>query len=126
MNVQLINSALILLYVALNASGGLMIKTVINQKGEIPLGSAKQSIMYFLHLFANPIVLLSLVFIFGSALAWMATLSRLNISVAYPIAVALNFLVVLAVAILSFKEPFTIKQVIAVLMIIGSIVLLYK
>ena len=126
MNTTLINFSLILLYVLLNASGALMIKNIINSKGAIPLHSFKQSFLYFFELFLNPIVIVSLCFIFGSALAWMAALSRLNIAVAYPIAIALNFIVVLGVAILSFKEPFTLKQGLAVCLILASIVLLYK
>lgn len=99
-----ISFGLILGYVVLNSSGALVIKQKINEMGEVRLSSFWFFINYFIELLKSPVVIIGLLFIFLAAFSWMTALSRLDISIAYPVAVGFNFLVVVGFGILFFEN----------------------
>ncbi|ROS00113.1 Small Multidrug Resistance (SMR) protein [Sinobacterium caligoides] len=113
-------------YVLLNAYGALVIKYKINQLGAVSFESMEQSLQYFLRLFTSPLILTGLLAIFVSAIAWMAALSRLDLSSAYPVAVGLNFVLVISVAFLSFREPVSALKLVAISLILFGVFLLYR
>ena len=53
-------------------------------------------------------------------------LSRMELSVAYPVATALSFLFLIPFSILFLSEAFTVSKLIAVGLIVVSVWLLYK
>jgi len=126
MNRMLFNGLLVLTYVLLNSYGALIIKHEINKKGKIDISSIKSGTVFFLELFRSPFVLSGFIAIFASAFVWMAALSRMDISLAYPAAVGLNFLVVVGIAILFFGEPLQVNKIIGILLILASIYFLSK
>lgn len=117
---------MVLIYVFLNACGAIIIKYKVNQLGKIDIGSMKNAIRYFSILFSSPLVLSGFLAIFGSAIAWIAALSRLEISAAYPVAVGLNFFFVVLVAILFFGESFNVSRILGIILIFISIYLLSR
>lgn len=117
---------MVLIYVFLNACGAIIIKYKVNQLGKIDIGSMKNAIRYFSILFSSPLVLSGFLAIFGSAIAWIAALSRLEISAAYPVAVGLNFFFVVLVAILFFGESFNVSKILGIILIFISIYLLSR
>ena len=121
---MLLNIVLILAYVAFNSLGAILVKRQLNIMGPADLQSFKSIVLYFFHLFSSPLVMLGLVSTFGSAIVWMIALSRLNISVAYPIAVGLNFFVVISFGILFFRETLHLKQFLGIALIFLSIFLI--
>ena len=123
---MLFNGLLVLTYVLLNSYGALIIKHEINKKGKIDISSIKSGTVFFLELFRSPFVLSGFIAIFASAFVWMAALSRMDISLAYPAAVGLNFLVVVGIAILFFGEPLQVNKIIGILLILASIYFLSK
>ena len=93
---------LIVFGVLLASSGQLLLKLGMMKVGRISsLASAPSMILTAL---MNPIVLAGLA-IFGiSALSWLIVLSRVRLSVAYPM-VSLGYIFVLFLSWLIFKEP---------------------
>lgn len=123
-NVDYFAILLIFFNVLFNAIGALAIKYQVNKLGEINLSSLRASGTYFLKLLSSIVVLTGLVAVVIAAGLWMLALSRLNLSIAYPIATGLNFIVVVSAAILFFKESLAPKKVLALFLSLCSIFLL--
>lgn len=113
-------------YVILNAFGALAIKHKINQLGPVSTETFGGTIVYFVRLFMSPTVLIAFGAIFVSAIAWMIALSRLEISTAYPVAVGLNFLVVVGFSLAFFGESMSLQKMLAIALLFVSIYLLTR
>ena len=85
----------------------------------IPDGVWPKVVTLFTVLF-DPFVFTGLVATFVSGLCWMATMSKLEISYAYPFT-ALGFVLVLVFSHLFFGESFNLMKLGGVLLIIGGI-----
>ena len=94
--------------------------------GKVHLNSLDVIIRYFFELVKSPLVISGFSAILFSAFAWMLALSRLEISIAYPLAVGLNFLVVISVGIFLFGEILNISKIIGILLVFLSIYFLAK
>lgn len=124
MNKFFLSWGMVIGYVVLNSFGALIIKYKINAIGEVQLGSLKSIINYFIELLKSPLIICGILSIFISAFFWMTALSRLQISLAYPVAVGLNFFVVVTVALIFFGEQLSVGKVIGIVLIFISIFLL--
>jgi multidrug transporter EmrE-like cation transporter len=123
---MIVNGLLVLMYAVLNSYGALIIKHEINKIEKIDLNSVGSIIEFFVKLAKSPAVITGFVAIFISALAWMAALSRMDVSLAYPAAVGLNFLIVTFVAISLFGEQININKILGILLVFASIYFLSK
>lgn len=126
MNKFLLSWGMVIGYVVLNSFGALIIKYKINAIGEVQLGSLKSFVNYFMELLKSPLIICGILSIFISAFVWMTALSRLQISLAYPVAVGLNFFVVVTVALIFLKEQLSVEKVIGIVLIFVSIYLLTR
>jgi multidrug transporter EmrE-like cation transporter len=126
MNKFLLSWGMVIGYVVLNSFGALIIKYKINAIGEVQLGSLKSFVNYFMVLLKSPLIICGILSIFISAFVWMTALSRLQISLAYPVAVGLNFFVVVTVALIFLKEQLSVEKVIGIVLIFISIYLLTR
>ncbi len=114
---NMVNWLMVLGYVILNSFGALAIKSTLNKLGEIKLVSIKSIFFYFVELFKSPLGLIGFFAIFLSAFTWMAALSRMEISLAYPAAVALNFMVVVILGLILFGETFTLTKIVGIILV---------
>ena len=112
--------------VILNSFGALAIKYKINQFGPVEFTPLSKLFSYFLTLLSSPLIIAGVFSIFGSAFLWMIALSRMDISLAYPVSVGLNFLIVISLGVILYSEPLNSSKIIAIGLILFSIVLLYK
>jgi drug/metabolite transporter (DMT)-like permease len=64
-------------------AGQLVLKYAITDHGEIPKGLGA-GVGFIAHALLDPLVLLSLFLAFGASLMWIAAVSRLSLSTAYP------------------------------------------
>ena len=126
MNKFLMSWGMVIGYVVLNSFGALIIKYKINAIGEVQLGSLKSIVNYFIELLKSPLIICGILSIFISAFVWMTALSRLQISLAYPVAVGLNFFIVVTVALVFLKEQLSVEKVIGIVLIFVSIYLLTR
>ena len=124
MNNQLASSiALILLSVTAGVAGQTAIKLGVSKPGVAETATGVFAIVsLILH---SPLVILGLVFYAVGALAWIAVLSRLDLSVAYPF-LALNFVLVTLVARFFLGESVPPLRWLGILVIIGGILLVAK
>jgi multidrug transporter EmrE-like cation transporter len=126
MNNIILSWGMVITYVVLNSFGALIIKEKINRIGAADFSTFAGFCKYFLTVFTSPIIIFSFVLIFVSAVAWIAALSRMDITIAYPVATSLNFLIVIFVAILILGEPLTLIKGIGITLMLISIFLMTK
>ena len=123
---NIITWLMVLGYVILNSFGALAIKSSLNKLGEIKLESIKSTFFYFIELFKSPLAVIGFFAIFISAFAWMAALSRIEISIAYPAAVALNFMVVVIIGLLLFGETLTLTKIMGIILVFMGVFFLSR
>lgn len=77
----------------------------------------------YLHAFSSPLVWLGLVLYGASAVLWLWVLSRLDVSLAYPL-VSLGFVVTMGLGVLWLGEPFSWLRVAGCTLIVVGVSLL--
>ena len=112
---------MVLAYVLLNAFGAILIKHKLTQTGAVSFETLGTTVRYLVHLFLSPQIILAFTAIFGSALAWIIALSRMELSIAYPVAVSLNFLLVVGASFIFYGEPFTLSKLAGLLLAVSSV-----
>jgi multidrug transporter EmrE-like cation transporter len=113
--------AFVAVTVAFTVYGQLIIKWQARKAGEFPDGTSER-FTYLGHFLANPWVISSLLGAVIAAFAWIAALSKLDLSTAYPF-VAASFALVLVLSAIIFDERLTVPKIIgAMLIVIGLIV----
>ena len=122
----IVNILMILGYVLLNSFGAIAIKHGLTRLGAVQLNSFKSMALYFIELFKSPLTIFGFSSIFLSAFVWMTALSRMEISIAYPIAISLNFLIVVIFGLTLYHEPLTVSKVIGLFFVFVSIFFLAK
>ena len=124
MNSQLASSlGLILLSTIAGVAGQTALKLGVSKPGVAETATGLLSIIsLILH---SPLVLLGLFFYGIGALLWIAVLSRLDLSVAYPF-LALNFVLVTVVSRVFLGETVPPLRWLGILVIIGGIMLVAK
>jgi multidrug transporter EmrE-like cation transporter len=113
--------AFVALTVGLTVYGQLIIKWQAKKAGPFPDG-ARDRLDYLGHFLINPWVISSLAGAVVAAFAWIAALSRLDLSTAYPF-VAASFALVLILSAIVFDERLTVPKIVgAVLILLGLII----
>lgn len=106
--------------IALTVYGQLVLKWQVGLRPY--LAQAPYTISNIVMLLANLWVISAFVAAFGASLCWMAAISRMPISKAYPF-MALNFVLVLLFATTIFHETLDIYKVVGTLTIVIGVVL---
>jgi multidrug transporter EmrE-like cation transporter len=102
--------------------GQLLIKWQAMQAGNLPASwGARASFM--MHLLLNPWIILGLVSAVIAACAWMLAMTRLPISIAYPM-MSLTYPLVIAASWLMLGETLSLWRVLGVAFILAGIALL--
>jgi drug/metabolite transporter (DMT)-like permease len=106
--------------IILTVYGQLIVKWQVDNAGSFP-ETASGKLHFLLKLLLNPWVISVFAGAAIAALAWMAALTRFELSRAYPF-VALSFVLVLGLSALLFGEALTAPKVIGVLLIFVGLV----
>jgi multidrug transporter EmrE-like cation transporter len=108
---------LILISVFLNAVGQLVFKAAMNSLGPLEI-----SLDHMLKMATNPLLLLGLVIYAGSTFLWLISLSKADLSFAYPFLSLTYFVVLLGGAVL-FAEQITLTRVVGfVVVVVGLLI----
>lgn len=111
---------LVSLVLGLVTFGQLVIKHGTAQLGPMPVHSAKGIVLYAVHAFMNPWIVSGFAAAFLSAIAWMAAVSKFEMSSTYPF-LSLNFIIVPLLSILLFGEAFNWAKVAGCLLIVVGV-----
>jgi len=110
----------VFLTVFLTVFGQVIIKWKVLEAGAFPV-DAYGKLLFLGKLLLNPWIVLALAAAFGAALSWMAAMTRLELSHAYPF-VSLSFVLVLIFSALLFNEPVTAPKIVGLLLICAGII----
>ena len=119
---------LLLVGIGLSVTGELLLKQGMNrfreQFGVLDLSLATL-IPTLVRVFTQPAVLLGFIFVFGASIFWLAVLSRVHLSFAYPL-LAFGYVVTALLARLLFNEPISATRWTGILVICLGVVLVAR
>ena len=110
----------ILVTVFLTVCGQLLIKWRMSAKGELPGGSFEK-IQFLIGNLLDTWIILGFMAAFIAALAWMAALTKMELSHAYPF-MSITFPVVVILSGVFFNEPITIYKYIGLGLIVAGVI----
>ena len=114
----------ILISVVTSTVGQLLLKQGMNNMGSITL-SADQFLSTTWKMATNPYVFIGLVIYLAGTIFWLAALSRVDLSYAYPFA-SLSYVVMLVASWMMFDEKITISRLIGTVVIGIGVLLIYR
>jgi len=117
---------MLIVSVLFNALGVFIIKLKLNEYGAIPTETLKSILIAFWTLAKSPLVVFGLVLFFLSPFLFTIALSRMEITIAYPVQIALNFLILILLAVLFLNEQLTFQKSFGMLLIFVGIYFLNK
>jgi multidrug transporter EmrE-like cation transporter len=106
---------LLLIAISMSTTGELMLKTGMNRVGVLHL-TVDQFIPTLIRAFTNPFVLVGFALIFGGSIFWLAVISRVELSWAYPM-LSLGYVLVVLLSWLFLNESVTPLRLIGVAII---------
>jgi len=107
--------------IAFTVFGQMILKWRIVQFGSLPTGSLDK-FKFLISLLFDPAIFSGFAAAFLASLAWMAAMTKFDLSHAYPF-MSLNFVVVLLLSGWILSEPMSIQKTIGVgLIVIGTVV----
>ena len=107
--------------IVLTVYGQIVVKWQVLRHGALPANLHGKG-EFFVHLLINPWVISVMAAAFLAALSWMAAMTRLPLSRAYPF-VGLSFVLVLVFSAVFFDESLTAGKVVGIgLIVVGLVV----
>lgn len=101
--------------------GQLILKARVVEHGPLPADPVSK-VKFLFSLFLDPYILSGIAAAFLASLAWMAAMTKFDLSHAYPF-MSLNFAIVLVFSVLFLSEPLTVAKTLGIgLIIIGTVV----
>ena len=115
---------MVLIYVLLNSCGGLLIKMQVQGVGPCDTSAPKSILVYFIKILSQFKSWIGLCSVSLATCAWILALSQLELSKAYPVAIGLNLIVIVAVSIVQFQEVLNFSKIAGIiLMFLGTLFL---
>ena len=107
--------------IALTVFGQVILKWRMDQLGPLPAGLGG-GLRHLFGVLLDPVVVSSFASAFLAGLAWMAALTRFELSYAYPF-MSLSFVLVLVISVMFLGETLTLNKVLGVVLIgVGTVV----
>jgi multidrug transporter EmrE-like cation transporter len=103
----------------------LVIKIRLNVLGAIQFDSFINVIKYCVKVISTPLTFFATLFLFLSPVVYAFALSRINLSIAYPIIIAFSSIFLLVFSVTILNETLTTKHMIGVLFILIGIFIIY-
>lgn len=104
--------------------GQLVLKWRMNLKGQLPDGLTDK-VTFMTQLFLDPWLLSGFASAFIASLFWMASMTKFELSFAYPF-MSLSFLLVFFFSIVLFGEPFSWGKLIGLALVVGGLIVSVK
>ena len=114
----------IFLTVIFTVYGQLVLKWQVIGAGDFPVGSWDK-VMFLGRLLLNPWIISGFFAAFLASLTWIAAMTKLELSHAYPF-MSLAFVLVLILSTIFFHEQVTLTKIAGTLIIIGGLVVLTR
>jgi multidrug transporter EmrE-like cation transporter len=109
----------VLLTILLTVYGQLVIKWQVLRAGPFP-ESGTEKLMFLLQLLANPWVISAFIAALVASVSWMAAMTRLPLSHAYPF-MSLGFVLILIFSAVLFGEPLTLPKIAGITLVFAGL-----
>ena len=119
-----IGHAYILLTLALTVYGQLVLKWQMGSVGQMPAGGLEK-LQFLLLQFLNPWILTGFLSAFAASLAWMAAMTRFELTYAYPF-MSLAFIIVMVFSISFLGESFSIQKALGTVLVVAGLVVVAR
>jgi drug/metabolite transporter (DMT)-like permease len=116
---------LILITVALGASGELLFKSGVGQVTNLDFSSLQGVISSVLAILSNPVILAGFICYGIGAICWIFVLSRLDLSYAYPM-YALMYAIIPIAAMVFLKEHIPAGRWVGIALIVIGVIVVFK
>jgi len=117
---------MLIVSVVFNALGVFIIKLRLNELGVIKMDAVRTVFSYFFVMVKSPLVIVGLVLFFLAPFIFAIALSRMEIVVAYPAQIGLNFLILVLLAIVFLGEHITSVKIIGTVLILSGVYFLNR
>ena len=114
----------VFLTIAFTVYGQLVLKWQMQGIGALP-ESGLQKLVFLTRLVLNPWVLSGFVAAFLASLAWMAAMTRLEMSYAYPF-MSLAFVIVVGAGALFYGEPLTVGKFVGTALVVCGLIVMVR
>lgn len=112
---------MLVLSVLFNAYGVFLIKKRLNELGEIRVESLQLIGSYGVAFLNSAGALTGVILFVLAPFLFAVAVSRMEISIAYPVQVGLNFMCIVLLALLFLGEPLTLHKTIGMILVLASI-----
>lgn len=116
--------AMLLTAVIISGTGEILLKYGMNQVGVLSLNPSTL-IHELWRTFTTPFVLLGFICIFGGSILWLAIISRVQLSYAYPM-LSLGYIFVVLTSWIVLNEQFPPMRLVGVLIIVMGVVVVAR
>jgi len=123
-NVDMNGHLYILLTLAFTVYGQMVLKWQIGMAGPLP-DPTHEKFLFLLRQLTNPWVLSAFGSAFLASLAWMAAMSRFDLSYAYPF-MSLAFVIVMIISAIALHEPLPLNRIAGTALVIAGLVLIFR
>lgn len=114
----------IIITILLTVYGQIVFKWRMDMKGAIPSGSMSK-LQYLLFAYLDPWILSGFLAAFAASVFWAITLTKFELSFAYPFT-SLSFVLVLFLSAILFKEPLNLNKLLGILLIFGGLFMISR
>jgi len=106
--------------------GAFIVKMKINEIGVLQIDSFRNIWNYVITFLKSWLAVSGAVCILLSPFPYAVALSRMEVSVVYPVTVAFNFILLIPIAIIFLGETFSLNKFVGLILIMISLYLLYR
>lgn len=117
---------MLLIGVFTNVTGMYLVKMKMNELGGIEVSSLKAVLGYFLIFARSPLAVIGVILFLIAPLPYAIAVSRMELSLVYPLSIALSCLIIVPLTFIFFGESVTLNKIVAIAMILGSLYFLYR
>lgn len=102
----------------------LIIRWQVGLAGELPVAMWDKA-LFIGRIFLSPWVMLAFVCTFLGGISWMMTLTKFDLSYAYPFT-SLTFVIMLVCGALFFEEPLTLHKLVGTLLVVIGLIIVTR
>lgn len=117
--------AAVLATVAMAAAAHLMLKAGMNDVGRVGAEQLREPVRLLASLLTTPMILVAVPVYVGSFVAWIIVLSRLQLSLAYPV-LALNYVLIPLAAWALLHEPISAGHWVGIMVTVVGVTLVVR
>lgn len=114
------------LSVVFNAFGVFVIKWRLNELGAIKMESWSTILSYFVLLIKSPWAMIGVFLFFVAPFLFAVALSRMEVTVAYPAQVGLNFVIIILLALVLLGEQMNFYKIFGIILTLSALYFFHK